>query len=291
MEKFSIRDIENLCGIKAHTIRVWEQRYGISIPKRKSGNHRFYNSEDLKNLLRISFLYNNGYKISSIAKLDSREIDQLVNNTVINQENFPSFISRLIEASVDFDESRFLKLTDKLLRKVGFETGIKDLFYPFLQKMGLLWLSNHVIPAQEHFSSNLIRQKIIAATDRLPVPDFYLKRVLIFSFPGEYHEIPLLVAGYHFKKNKQSVSFFGTHVSKDAVSEYCRYRPVDYFYTHVITNIAAEKINSYTDFICNRYPTKKLVISGPATCCLKKQYPNLVILQSYDEMVKFTQSI
>jgi DNA-binding transcriptional MerR regulator len=168
MNKFTIKDIENLSAIKAHTWRIWEQRYNIAIPKRKESNHRFYDNENLKQILRISYLYHSGIKISKIAKLDSEEMRELALRKLSKEEANEFYIKEMIEASLDFDEERFENNFIDALDRMGLEETILNVFYPYQDRIGVLWLTDNVIPAQEHFTSNIIRQKIVVAIDRLP---------------------------------------------------------------------------------------------------------------------------
>src|SRR6478672_2371938 len=169
MQQFTIRDIENLTGIKAHTLRIWEQRYQFFKPQRKESQHRFYDNEDLKALLRISFLYHSGWKVSRIASLSAEAILKEVRETKVADAFTSQFVSRLIEAALDFDAIAFSLVLDEVEARIGFEKTIVELCYPYLQKIGLLWSTNRVIPAQEHFSSYLIQNRIIAAIEKLPV--------------------------------------------------------------------------------------------------------------------------
>ncbi|NJO25367.1 MAG: helix-turn-helix-type transcriptional regulator, partial [Bacteroidia bacterium] len=163
--------------------------------------------EDLKDLLRISYLYNSGYKISSIARMSRHEMNNLIDEK--SSQNGPSagFISKMLMASIDYDETKFSQILEKAIKQSGIETCILETFYPFLVRIGHLWLTNHVIPAQEHFSSYLIQNKIIDAIDRLPngTPGEN-KKVIIFGLPEEFHEIPLLVALFFSGKIKYPVS-------------------------------------------------------------------------------------
>src|SRR5687768_14986156 len=191
MNQFTIKDIENLCGIKAHTLRTWEQRYELFVAKRKESNQRVYDDEDLKQLLRISFLYHSGYKISGIARLSHEEIQRTVEASCLKEDNHEIFIHQLIAASIDLDEERFEKLINCLVLRIGIEKCISNVFYPFLQRIGLLWMTGHVIPAQEHFSSHIIRKKIICAIDGLDSRGQSSPTILLFAPAGEFHEIPL----------------------------------------------------------------------------------------------------
>src|SRR5260221_12743693 len=163
MNAFTIRDIENLCGIKAHTLRIWEQRYQLLCPKRKAGTHRIYDNNDLKCLLRIAFLYHHGHKISAIARMDDKERCQLTLALGRSSDSYEIFINQLTEASIDFDQDMFDRILHNVILHMGFEKAITRVVYPFLDRIGLLWLTGNVIPAQEHFASALIAKKMLVA--------------------------------------------------------------------------------------------------------------------------------
>src|SRR6476619_5176688 len=131
MYYFAIKDIENLCGIKAHTLRIWEQRYNLVVPKRKESQHRLYDNEDLKHFLRISFLYHHGWKISKIAQLNGQSLLQEIEK-LNNVNNHTYYINQLIECAITFDKEVFEKLLNTIIQKLGFETCIIHVCYPFL---------------------------------------------------------------------------------------------------------------------------------------------------------------
>src|SRR4051794_37314353 len=218
MNQFTIRDIENLSGIKAHTWRIWEQRYGIGIAQRKESNHRFFDNDNLKQILRISYLYNSGIKISKIAALKPEEINELALSKLLKENENDFYIKELVESSIDLDEERFERAFAEALRNLGVEATIVDVLYPFQEKIGVLWLTDHVIPAQEHFTSNIIRQKLAKATDDLNnIKDPGKKAIVLFTPENERHEIPLQFIHYLLKKNQNKVVYFGTSVSSNSI--------------------------------------------------------------------------
>ncbi len=289
MNHFTIRDIENLCGIKAHTLRIWEQRYKLFIPKRKESQHRIYDNDDLKELLRISFLYHNGYKISKIARLNSGQIQELVESSCIRDDNQETFVHQLIEAGVDFDKEKFEKIVNYLVVRIGLEKCIINVFYPFLQRIGLLWMTNNVIPAQEHFTSHIIRKKIILATDGLEIGNNCAVNIVVFAPSGEQHEIPLLTANYFFRKYSGHTTYFGANVSADCLTYYLQHHPATHLYAHVITSLNNDGLNTYISLLCNNFPDKKIVVSGPACKCIEKVPGNLRILRSLEELIEFAK--
>ncbi|MBN8675181.1 MAG: MerR family transcriptional regulator [Chitinophagales bacterium] len=291
MNQFSIRDIENLCGVKAHTLRIWEQRYQLFIPKRKESQHRIYDSDDLKELLRISFLYHNGYKISKIAGLSPEQIQEEVAKVKPQPCNYEVFVHQLIEASLSLDKEKFDHIADELLAKMGMEKCILHVFYPFLQRIGLLWMTNHVIPAQEHFSSHIIRKKILAATDRLTVKTDEKYNVVIFSPAGELHEIPLLVVNFLLKKRGVKTTYFGTDVATETLVYYAKHHAISHFYAHLITRIDSSGVNDSITVLCKSFPAIPVIISGPACHCIREKEANLTQLGSLDDVLSFANSL
>jgi DNA-binding transcriptional MerR regulator len=289
MNHFSIKDIEHLCGIKAHTIRIWEQRYNIFCPKRKTSNHRVYDNEDLKELLRISFLYHNGYKISKIACLDKTEMNKLIEGTVVNACCNEVYIHRLMEAALDLDHERFDKLLHNSILRLGMDKSILEVFYPFLERVGRLWMTNHVIPAQEHFSSYLIQKKIIAAIDGMGAAEDNHYRVGIFSFPGEFHEIPLLIANYFFRSQKISTVYFGVDVSEESLQAYHAVKPFTHLYSHMITNFTGLQTTHCIGKLCQSFPATKVLISGPCTKDIPSYQKNLKMICSPADIITYAK--
>jgi MerR family transcriptional regulator, light-induced transcriptional regulator len=289
MHHFSIRDMENLTGIKAHSLRIWEQRFGLNLCKRKESKHRYYDNDDLKHMLRISFLYHNGYKISQIANMSEDEIVQLAARKLGNDEN-EVYINHLLEASFDLDHNRFEKIVQSTLLSFGLERTMFKIIYPYLTRIGVLWLTNHVLPAQEHFSSCIIRNKIIAAIDHLPVINTAgRKKILLFSPEEEYHEIPLLLMQYQLKKNHHPTVLMGTNVSIETLQYYCKHKPVSQLYVHVITNLTSKDPGKYLDALGKAFSTLKIVASGPSFSEVQKAPYNVRILRSLEENIHFAR--
>jgi DNA-binding transcriptional MerR regulator len=292
MNVFSIKDIENMTGIKCHTLRIWEQRYNIIAPKRKESKHRIYDNEDLKYFLRISYLYHKGYKISKIASLNEEQIRKLSLEARSESDFARVFVNRMVESAIDFDQPGFEQVLQNVFLHLGFEKAITEVIYPFLQKMGLLWMTDHVIPAQEHFSSHLIRKKMMVMIDGLPLPESDPnKNFVLFTPEGELHEIPLLFIKYLLKRNHIPTAYFGTNVPLKDIAYYCRYKNVKYIYCHIITNFVKLDINDYIDELCNSMTNQIIVISGPVVHSINREYPNLRLLRSFEDMLKFPATI
>jgi DNA-binding transcriptional MerR regulator len=289
MNEFSIRDIENLCGVKAHTLRVWEQRYQLFVPKRKDSQHRVYDCDDLKELLRISFLYHNGFKISRIAELSSEEIQAEVARINPPCCNYEAFVHQLIGASLEFDSDGFEKIVDNLERTIGLKNCVLNVLYPFLQRIGLLWMTNHIIPAQEHFASQIIRNRIIDATDALEQVPEQSNNVVIFSPPGELHEIPLLFVNYLLLSNGVRTTYFGCDIDMDTLSSYDETHHISHFYTHMITHLDNAGRDSFICSLCRQFTTKPILLSGPACGCIQKYPDNLRHFCTVEDFLEILQ--
>ena len=161
MHSFTIKDLENLSGIKAHTIRIWEQRYSFLKPSRTDTNIRFYSNDELKTILNVALLNKYGFKISHIDKMNEGEIkDKILSLNQIEAQQ-ERIINSLIQYMIDLDMENFEKLLNGFITSRGIEKTITQIIFPYLEKIGILWLTNHINPAQEHLVSNIIRQKLI----------------------------------------------------------------------------------------------------------------------------------
>jgi DNA-binding transcriptional MerR regulator len=288
MNFFSISDIENLTGIKAHTLRIWEQRYNLLNPKRKESRHRLYDNDDLKYILRIAFLYHNGYKISKIASFSEDEIKKMALETTPGKENYQVFVNQLIEASIDFDQSRFEKILHNLILHLGFEKTVVQILFPLLNKIGLLWMTDRVSPAQEHFASALVIKKLLVAIDGLdhPVPS-EARKVLIFSPEGEYHEIPLLFVQFLLKKNGIPFIYLGANVTLPVIRDYCTQHRITQLLCHLVTNLLSTDLNVYLRKISTQFPDKEIIFSGQQARKIDEPPPNVRLLKSAEAMLDF----
>jgi len=292
MQKFTIRDIENMCGIKAHTLRIWEQRYSFFTPKRKESKHRFYDDEDLKHLLRVAFLYHHGWKVSKIATLNEEQIIQTIKDIEQNTSVQHPFILTLLEAAINFDEKTFNNTLDDLIQRFGLEDCISNICYPFLKRVGLLWMTNNVIPAQEHFSSYLIQHKIIAETQKLPLPNSEEEAFLLFTPDGEYHELPLLFIHYLFKKAGIRTIYLGANIKIDHIREVVKQdASISSMFLHSITNFTRFDIDDYLEQLCTAFPDKQIIASGASIQPATRNFLNLQKLKSDDAIYEFFKSL
>lgn len=212
-QQFSIKDLEHFTGVKAHTIRMWEQRYELLDPKRTSTNIRHYSDEDLKKLLNVRFLMENGFKISKIAEMKASEIISQVDRAQENQGIQSSIFHSLKLSMIHYDEALFRSVVEAHSNEYGLDRTVLDVFLPFLAQIGVLWLTNSICPAQEHFISNLMRQSLHAGVDRLQVKSDEDQAVVVLFLPErEIHDISLLFVHYLCLANGYQSIFLGANV-------------------------------------------------------------------------------
>lgn len=213
-QRFSIKDLELLSGVKAHTIRIWEKRYGLLEPERSATNIRSYDSQCLQKILNVAFLTRNGYKISRISKFEEGEINNLVKG--IATKNSPQIraIKSLKLAMVNFDQRLFLKTCDELAAKKTFREIFNEVFVPFLDEIGKLWQTDTINPAQEHFVSSLIKQKLYVNIEALQKNDEPENEPVFMLFlpEGEIHELGLLFLQYELLWHNRKSIFLGNNV-------------------------------------------------------------------------------
>lgn len=212
MRTYSIKELENYSGIKAHTIRIWEQRYNLLSPKRTPTGIRYYNDEDLKKILAISVLLKSGYKISKVAKLSKDELNlelsKIEDNNIDNNTKYEKYINSLLAAGILFNEKEFNYHFKKAQELFDLLEIYENIIYPLLMKIGAMWGKDDMNPIQEHFISNLIRQKILKAIDEIEEPNSN-REIILFLPEKETHEIGLLIANFILKKEGLKTFYFG----------------------------------------------------------------------------------
>src|SRR5688572_19276891 len=237
MGQYSIKELEHLSGIKAHTIRIWEKRYALINPRRTETNIRLYSDNDLKKIINVSLLNTNGFKISRIAGMSEHEIIQKVLELSDARNDYSIHINQLMLAMVHLDEEKFETTLSGLFLRYNFEQTMTHIVYPFLEKTGVLWQTHNISPAQEHFISNLIRQKVIVGIDGLPLQSDGGKTALLFLPEHELHEIGLLFCHYMLRKHGFRTIYLGQAVPHtDLQKVYAEYRP-DIMVTSLTTAI------------------------------------------------------
>jgi DNA-binding transcriptional MerR regulator len=292
MNAFTIKDLENLSGIKAHTIRIWEQRYNFLKPDRTETNIRKYSTDELKAVLNIALLNKYGYKISHIDKMSQDEIrDRIISlgNVQAQQERL---VNELIQHMVDMNLEAFEEVLDEHIRARTIDKTITQIIFPFLEKIGILWMTNHINPAQEHLVTNIIRQKLIVGIEGAFSHIKANQTGLLFLPEGEYHEVGLLYMYYLLKGRGINVLYLGANVPLKDVEFVANLKKPDFLYTHLTS--VAHNFN-FERFLTNyqlRCPAHTLVISGMLAQQYKKKIPdNVRFKKSLPEVMEFLAAI
>jgi len=261
MGKYSIKELEQLSGIKAHTIRIWEKRHRIIEPARTSTNIRFYSDDDLKKIINVSLLNTNGFKISRIADMSLEEMNKKVLEISEIRSDLGIHIDQLVVAMVDMEEEHFEKILGSFILRYGFEKSITEIIYPFLEKIGILWQTQNITPAHEHFISNLIRQKLIVAVDSLPIPAKGSRKAVLFLPEGEVHELGLLF--YHYLTRKAGIRtyYLGQNVPHSDLIQVCEVHQPDLMITSITSNLPVS-IEKYFNTLSKDFLRAKILAAG-----------------------------
>lgn len=292
MSRYSIKDLELLTGIKSHTLRMWENRYSIITPKRTKTNIRYYSDDDLKKLLNVAHLNKQGYKISKIANLDEPERNQLVLENSDDCRHIECQIQSLTKAMINFDEIGFNHLLSNAILKLGFKNCMTDIVFPFLRRIGQLWQACSISVAQEHFVSNIIRQKIIVATEGqiLKNPE-NTKRILLFCPAGEQHELNLLFVNYILRSKNLNTLYLGTELPLCDLPQIKKKYDPDAF----IMAITAGYVQKTQGLICEELQDKLpntpgIIIGGQCKDC--SQWPSKIFpVNSYEEFENMLEEL
>ncbi len=263
MSQYSIRDLEQLSGIKAHTLRIWEQRYDIIAPQRTDTNIRYYDDRDLKLVLNISLLKEHGYKISEIARMEAQAMHAEVVAISDRKLNYPDQIHALTISMIDLDEERFEKVVSTNILQFGFENSMIHIIYPFLSRIGTLWITGSIGPAQEHFISNLIRQKIIVAIDGQVVkPTPESKTYLLFLPEGELHEMGLLFANYIVRARNNQAIYLGQSLPFNEIEFAYKVHEPDYIFVAITSVPSNNDVQPYVDKLAAHFPETTILVTG-----------------------------
>ena len=292
MNVFTIKDIENLSGIKAHTIRIWEQRYSFLKPQRTGTNIRYYSNDELKTILNITLLNKYGFKISHIDKMNPAEIQEKImglSNTQAQQERV---VNNLIQQMINLDMYEFEEILEKQIAARGIERTIVLTIFPFLEKIGILWQTGHINPAQEHLVSNIIRQKLIVGIDNVKTSLRLNKTFLLFLPEGEYHEMGLLFVCYLLKSRGAEVVYVGANVPMKDAQTVAAIKKPDYIYTHLTSASSSFNFERFLNNLSLRMGKIKTIISGPIVFTYKRQPPpNIQFKKSLAEVLDLISSL
>ena len=290
--QFSIKELENLSGIKAHTIRIWEKRHALFIPSRTETNIRYYTLEELQKLLNITFLINYGYKISRIAKFSEEDLNKMVLQIYSEKTNVEFSRSVLKIAMLNFDTTLFNQTYAELEKTKSFEEIFIEVFIPFLNDIGLLWQTNSIKPIHEHFVSHLIYHKLVENTNKAQVNSKQLvedKIFVLFLPENEVHEISLLFMNYLLINKGYKTIYLGSSVPFEDLIELSKFYSSIQYVSNFTIYPSVEELKEYivkfeTNLLQNS--SNALLISGHQTQYLKEYPTGVKTFASFSEMMQ-----
>ena len=292
MNSFSIKDLEQLSGIKAHTIRIWEQRYTLLKPKRTDTNIRFYSNEELKAVLNISLLNRYGYKISHIDKMNAKEMREKIFSLSHSDAQQERLVNELIQCMIDLEVEKFEEVLNDCIELKGIEKTVINIVFTFLEKVGVLWQTNHINPAQEHLVTNIIRQKLILAIENIKTPIEREKTVLLYLPEGEHHELCLLLIHYMIKNRGINVLYLGSNIPLKDVLYVVNHKKPLYLYSHLTAIAHSFNLEKYLTQVATKLQGTKLILSGQMVQGYKKSAPNNVEMKkSLAEVINHIKSL
>jgi DNA-binding transcriptional MerR regulator len=277
-ERYAIKDLERLSGIKAHTIRIWEKRYGVIKPRRTGTNIRYYCNDDLRQILNISLLNKHGFKISAIAKMSATELVNHLSGITSVKNSTEGVQENLLLSLMELSEAKFNHAFMSVIVKLGFEKTFTEVIFPFFERIGVMWQAGTVNPAQEHFFSNIIRQKLIAATDGLELnTGSDAKSVLLLLPENELHEIGLLFYNYALRARGYKTIYLGQSVPLSGLDRVMHICTPDYVITGMTSALNPLSFKDVATQLTALLPGKKIFYTGPLAQSLVNELPDNIL--------------
>jgi MerR family transcriptional regulator, light-induced transcriptional regulator len=289
-EHFSIGDLERISGIKAHTIRVWEQRYKALSPDRSDGGTRYYSETDMMRVMILAFLSKRGMRISKIASLSLSELRVLAEIDQVSDQTFDEMKEQLMIHSLEYNQLKLVELIDGAILNYGIETTFTQIIFPFLRMVGIFWLTGKITPGHEHFFSNICRQKLFSEIDKLPQPAGQRSHVVLLQPPWDFHEMGILYYNYIIRKNGFSTTYLGQAVpAKDAI-ETIHATKASWCIATFIAPTSEEKIIEFVLPVIEQSPNTHFLLTGPhLTFNFNQHSDRITIFRSIDELKKILQ--
>lgn len=289
MGVYSIKDLENFTQIKAHTLRIWEQRYKLLSPERTETNIRLYSDRDLKKILNINLLYNNGLKISKIAELRESEIVDLANKILCDPlKDESNRINFIIGKIIDFDERSIRSYLDDLMLENPLEIVFSEVLIPILEKIGELWQVETITVAHEHFFSLILRDYVISKTAIAPVESESRGKVLLFLREGEYHELGVIYYNHVLRSKGYTTYYLGQSLPNEDVKVCIQRLKPDFIFTSLIAQLDENEINEFMHFLGELIDFKQVYIGGFQLKFHRSNLPkDLNIIESFKDFDKF----
>ncbi|MBC7523460.1 MAG: MerR family transcriptional regulator [Flavobacterium sp.] len=288
---FSIKDLENLSGIKAHTIRIWEKRYNVLEPMRTETNIRFYDLACLQKLLNITLLHEYGYKISKISKMPVEKIPDLVREIISARSAKTHAISSFKMAMMNFDQTLFFKTYDELLSEKSFKEIFYDVVIPLMNEIGFLWQTDTITPAHEHFISYLIKQKLLINTEKIQILEPRKKdKLFVLYLPmNEIHELGLMYLNYEIISSGYKTIYLGESVPTESLKDLKNYFDNIVFVCYMTVEPEKIHVNNYVKSIQDEVldDTSELWLIGRMTEYYdrKNEKNNISLFSSIEQLV------
>jgi DNA-binding transcriptional MerR regulator len=292
MNAFTIKDLENLSGIKAHTIRIWEQRYNFLKPKRTTTNIRYYTNDELKTVLNIALLNKYGFKISHIDRMQPAEIKDRILSLGDAKAIQERVVNELVQEMIDLEIERFEKVVANYIAAKGIERTVLQIIFPFLEKIGILWQTGHIHPAQEHLVTNVIRQKLMVAIDAC-IPHALLDKTFLLFLPeGEHHELGLLFMYYLLKSRGAKIIYLGANVPVKDAAYLMQTKKPDFGFVHLTATCPNFNFEKFLLSAEQKFAGTTTIISGQLTQQYRKQAPaNVAFKKSLTEVMEFLSTL
>jgi DNA-binding transcriptional MerR regulator len=282
---FTIRELESLSGIKAHTIRIWEQRYHFLKPSRTLTNIRTYSNEELKTLLSVALLNKYGFKISRIDQMDPELREKAILQLRDEDARHEHLVNEMIGYMIDLNSMEFESLLGKHIAQYGIDRTITEIIFYFLEKVGILWQTNRILPVQEHIVSSIIRQKIVSAIDHLPFVSGTENNFLLFLPEDEHHEMGLLFVYYLLRKKGIPVIYLGANVPLKDVEYLLKIRSISNIYLHLTSYPKMHNFSKFLSALSSYSANSSVLISGSVAQSYHKTLPsNIRLLKNFSEV-------
>ncbi|MCU0345749.1 MAG: MerR family transcriptional regulator [Saprospiraceae bacterium] len=293
MAIYSISDLEKLSGIKSHTIRMWEQRYGLLRPKRTGTNIRFYEDDDLQRLLNVALLNRHGFRISKIAEMSKEDITEQVSTVSNFKFELDAQLDVLTLSVIEMDENKFARIFDNHVEQLGFEQAMLEVIYPFMEKLSLLWLTGSIKPVQENFITQLIRNKLIAAIEKEPlVSDRKAPKFMLYLPKDEQQELSILFMQLLIKRRGFRVVNLGANLALVDLKDACLIHQPDYVFTVLSETFNREPLQRYLSNLQAAVPDSHLLLTGYLMASQAvSDLHNATILPSLDATLEFLDGL
>lgn len=265
MDHFSIKDLERLTGINAHTIRIWERRYGLMDPTRTATNRRVYSGEDLRRIINIGILNKNGLKVSKIARLTNEELDKMVSGLLASSASVTSETDSLLIAMLETDTRSAFNILKESDRSRGFEATVTEIIFPFIRRIGDMWQTGTITPGHEHFISNIFRSHFITAIETtITYPEAGSPSAILFLPENEMHELPLLFFNYIFRKSGFETIYLGQMTPIDSVISLAEKIKPEFIVTGSSTSLPSKPMK-YIRTLSQALPETSILVAGTLT--------------------------